>query len=1819
MKTFRIFISLVIIFLIMSGGIGSRPVQAADNPSLYYTQAELDILKTLKTAPSHSSIWDGISTWANAHVNDALPSMFSGSGNDAEATAYEYRRWFETMVFMYHMTDDTVYADAVKNRLLHVARTWNRWDIAGGQGRPVPAEFSIGVAQAWTGIKEYLTESERAEVIAHVIAMVEMPRGNSQVPAGQLYGRYTDPDGTDWRVPAVSGTVSGTCSVIGGCGVIGLAFLDDAPSHAQNWIDYAEENIAWVLGRGWVDGPHYSIGAFEMLSSYWIAADILGRSIPDDDILDGFTYYLIYLTCDRNPVQMEDSTGRNAGATPLWKPDATRLGFMWWIANRFDNGYSQMFADLYGTQNCWEHYVYYKGSVEAESFASLPLSRYFDNIGYVVWRSGFDNEALVFITKFGQSIGHAHMNQGSFSIWNDRWAVSTGHGYGYPETQWYSCLIVDVQDQDYSDVNENGVVQAVAETSVYRYVRGDSSTVWGGMVDLNQRQIVMVNGQDYFVVFDRAHSSTPRQFDYRLNGTNRGSTQTNIAGNIITITRNDDDIVLQDVIVYPSTFHSVHEAWQAGEYEAVRIHPEENTTTAHFLNVLFVPGHSDILPITEVAQGNCSGVIVANGDQRDVILFSTDGNPVNQNIELGGYYQSADGNPYTFNGTQVLADFDTYQVMGLEAGTGENQPPVLAAIGNKSVREGNSLGFTVTATDPNGDPLTYSASNLPAWASFTPATRTFSGTAGQAGTYSNVHFEVSDGVLTDSENITITVTTNNAPVLGSIGNKTVAEGQQLQFVITATDSDNDTLTYSASSLPSGASFNGTSRAFSWTPGYTEAGSYPSVHFQVSDGSLTDSEDITITVTNVNRPPVLGAIGNRSVNEGQSLTFTISATDPDDDSLTYSASSLPSGASFNGTSRAFSWTPLFTQAGSYPNVHFQVSDGALTDTEDITITVTNVNRPPVLGAIGNRSVNEGQTLTFTISATDPDGGTLTYSASSLPSGASFTAATRTFTWTPGYTQAGSYSNVHFQVSDGALTDTEDITITVTNVNRPPVLGVIGNRSVNEGQALTFTISATDPDGGTLTYSASSLPSGASFTPATRTFTWTPTSGQAGSYPGVHFQVSDSALTDSEDITITVNVAGTNNPPVLDSIGSKVVDEGQSLTFIISATDTDGDPLSYSASSLPSGATFTPATRTFTWTPTSGQVGSYPDVLFSVTDSELTDSENITITVNNVNVPPVLASIGNKTVTEGQSLQFTISATDPDGDSLTYSASNLPTGASFNGTSRAFSWTPDSTQAGSYQNVHFEVTDGVLVDSENITITVNSSSSLPSGGDSGGGGGGGGGGSGATSLLDSMTMEGRIVSEVLAMGVDQKVKIIIPRNTIVKNKNGQRVNAIRIIQSAEQISAGWDARGISLSYDIQPGGTTFDPYAILVYEYSDKEIPQGISENSLYIVLWDPINREWIDLGGTVDAAANTVSVQIQHLSIYALLARIQPASFEVTDLSLTPREVGLGETVTVSFVVNNNGDLTGTYEVGLKLDNTTVETKSVTLAGGDSETETFDITSNAAGEHQANIGDMLATFVVKAPQTPATFAVSEINITPTEVNSGENVIVNVLVKNSGDLSGRHEVILKIDDVAVQTKGVSIDSGESETVSFNITPDTVGIHNVNIGSLSGSYEVKSPPPPPVIEVPRLQVETLDVAPIYDEQTNKLINAKIVYQMNQPYASFPGTRLSLKVLFENELLETVPLLTLSQLQSDGKTGELSYIPSAGWLIGNYSFQVELYEGESLVQEIPSPQLTVTPEAITRTVSWWILGATVGAATLAIAIVIALVVYRRRDMLRG
>ncbi|MCI0406569.1 MAG: Ig-like domain-containing protein, partial [candidate division Zixibacteria bacterium] len=657
-----------------------------------------------------------------------------------------------------------------------------------------------------------------------------------------------------------------------------------------------------------------------------------------------------------------------------------------------------------------------------------------------------------------------------------------------------------------------------------------------------------------------------------------------------------------------------------------------------------------------------------------------------------------------------------------------NRAPVLAAIGNRSITEGNTLAFNTSATDADGQPITMTAVNVPANAVYVDSGNgrgrfSFSPNFIQAGSY-NVRFIASDGDLADSELVVITVfeAGNQAPVLAPIGVKSVAENQNLTFGVSAADPDSTIPAYVVQNVPLNASFtdSGNGRgSFTFNPDFFQAGTY-NVRFIVTDGSKADTEVVAVTVNNVNRKPVWSPIGNRATNEGQLLAFNVSASDPDLTIPALSVVGLPSGASFvdslNGRGR-FSWTPNFTQGGVY-NVQFLASDGDLADTQSITITVNEGgNQGPVLAAIGTKSTSENQLLTFNVSATDPDATIPILSAFGLPTGAVFVDSLNgrgNFSWTPSFFQAGSY-NVTFVASDGILADSEVVTITVNNVNRAPVLAAIGSKNTNENQLLQFRVSAADPDLTVPSLSAVGLPSGAAFIDSLNgagSFAWTPSFVQSGVY-NTTFIASDGSLADSEVVTITVN--NVNRAPVMAAIGAKSVNENQLLQFRISANDPDLTIPSFAALGLPSGAVFVDSltgAASFSWTPSFFQSGNY-SVTFIASDGSLADSEVVAITVGEVNRTPVLASIGNKSVNENQLLRFRISATDPDLTVPILSAVGLPAGAtlvdSLNGAG-SFSWTPSFTQSGSY-NVTFTASDGSLADSELVVISVSNVNAPP----------------------------------------------------------------------------------------------------------------------------------------------------------------------------------------------------------------------------------------------------------------------------------------------------------------------------------------------------------------------------------------------------------------------------------------------------------------------------------------------------------------------------
>lgn len=274
------------------------------------------------------------------------------------------------------------------------------------------------------------------------------------------------------------------------------------------------------------------------------------------------------------------------------------------------------------------------------------------------------------------------------------------------------------------------------------------------------------------------------------------------------------------------------------------------------------------------------------------------------------------------------------------------------------------------------------------------------------------------------------------------------------------------------------------------------------------------------------------------------------------------------------------------------------------------------------------------------------------------------------------------------------------------NASPVFNLT-NQVISEGQAFVLDASATDPDGDTLTHSASGLPAGATYDSLTGEFSWIPGYNDAGTY-NVTFTATDNGDPMlSASTTISIEVLDVNRTPVLSGIGDKTVAEGQNLTFTVSSTDPDGDSLTYSALNLPTGATFNPATQVFSWTPGYSDEGNYTDIEFTVTDDgtplEL-NVELITITVGNVNRAPVFTIVPPQEVLETELVTFTMSVTDPDGDTVTLLASSAPAGSTFDPVTGLFSWTPTLADEGNYVATFIATDNGSPAESSVISVTI-----------------------------------------------------------------------------------------------------------------------------------------------------------------------------------------------------------------------------------------------------------------------------------------------------------------------------------------------------------------------------------------------------------------------------------------------------------------------------------------------------------------------------------
>ena len=407
------------------------------------------------------------------------------------------------------------------------------------------------------------------------------------------------------------------------------------------------------------------------------------------------------------------------------------------------------------------------------------------------------------------------------------------------------------------------------------------------------------------------------------------------------------------------------------------------------------------------------------------------------------------------------------------------------------------------------------------------------------------------------------------PVLDPIGDQTVAEGANLNFVVTGSD-DNGVVTFDVVNLPNGAVFDQATGAFDWTPAPGQARDYVMTFFAVDSANQTSREEITITVTGT---------GSCFFKQDTSGDFFLSIE----------AEHFPVNTPLSGD--AWELVENHPAGFSGPGIlQVQPDDGDI-------ITINYHNIAPELSANAEFAATGTHHVWVRGRGQNGGGNSMHVGLDDIPFVSSRTVDLATgsdLVWSNGTDNfpvdaLGVHSVEAWMREDGVFFDKIVVTTNPDFVptgigpaesscgplgDAVPVLDSIGDRNAEIGNALMFTVTATD-DVSTPTLGVMSLPVGATFNTTSGVFDWTPGAQDAGTHL-VTFRATDSFNQINEE-TIEITVSG-DSPPVLDPIGPQTATIDVLLSFVVTASDGEGSP-TLSATNLPGGATFSPATGVF----------------------------------------------------------------------------------------------------------------------------------------------------------------------------------------------------------------------------------------------------------------------------------------------------------------------------------------------------------------------------------------------------------------------------------------------------------------------------------------------------------------------------------------------------------------------------------------------------------------------------------------------------------------
>ncbi|MBN1643880.1 MAG: hypothetical protein JW856_03590 [Dehalococcoidales bacterium] len=326
------------------------------------------------------------------------------------------------------------------------------------------------------------------------------------------------------------------------------------------------------------------------------------------------------------------------------------------------------------------------------------------------------------------------------------------------------------------------------------------------------------------------------------------------------------------------------------------------------------------------------------------------------------------------------------------------------------------------------------------------------------------------------------------------------------------------------------------------------------------------------------------------------------------------------------------------------------------------------------------------------------------------------------------------------------------------------------------------------------------------------------------------------------------------------------------------------------------------------------------------------------------------------------------------------------------------------------------------------------------------------------------DGYIQGRIQCYSPDGLVTAVLPNGTRALDSNGQPISELSIsLESAHpQLPDGTNILGYA--HNFQPNGASFNPSITLSWTYDPADLPEGVNEEDLLIAFWDETNGRWIFLSDVViDTATHTITASVNHFTVFAVFYH-NPARLTYSAMTITPSETDVGQDVTISLTVHNLGNMAGNYSLTLKIDDVEEATKSGTVEPGASQEVTFQVVRDTAGTYQVSLNGSSGSFIITeniVEVKPASFTISQLSVTPATVSAGTPVTVSLTVTNSGETAGKYFLLLKVNNTLETTKQLSLNAGESQQVSFEITKKIAGSYEISIGSNTAGFVVESKP--------------------------------------------------------------------------------------------------------------------------------------------------------------